>query len=467
MAVVEATRTAVKVQYIEMQGDTLTPVSIFQKLQGTKKFLLESSLKHSDVGRYSFIGACPAFELVSEGTNNRLIMAGSEETAIEGNPLKIVENLLPQIEADVPFPFFGGAAGYAGYDVIRLYEDIGHVPDASLGLPDCHFMFFEEVIVYDHLEQKVYIAGVPLLAVTSDESLAARLEKRRIELAKPHFEIDPASFLLGTFTAEITKQTFIDKVNTVKRHIEEGDIFQAVLSQRMSSKFSGDSFSCYRRLRTHNPSPYMFYFDFGAYSVMGVSPESLVKMCGRMVYSNPIAGTRPRGKSREEDLALSDELKRDEKELAEHRMLVDLGRNDLGRICQFGTVQVSKYLQIEKYRHVMHLVSELEGKLRPEFSPLDALAACLPAGTVSGAPKIRAMQIINEIEGMKRGLYSGAIGYISAGGQMDFALAIRTMVIKDDTAFIQAGAGIVHDSIPELEYEETIYKLKAFLGGLE
>ncbi|WP_316569929.1 anthranilate synthase component I [Neobacillus sp. YIM B06451] len=463
---VEATRTAVKVQFIEMQGDTLTPVSIFQKLQGTKKFLLESSLNNWDVGRYSFIGARPAFELVSEGTKNRLIIAGEEEMAIEGNPLKIVENLLPPIEADVPFPFFGGAAGYAGYDVIRLYEDIGQVPEGSLGMPDCHFMFFEEAIVYDHLEQKVYIAGVPLLATTSDESLAARLEKRRIELANPLSEVAPAPFTLGTFTGEISKQTFMDKVKAVKRHIEEGDIFQAVLSQRLSSKFSGDSFSCYRRLRTHNPSPYMFYFDFGAYSVMGVSPESLVKIRGRTVYSNPIAGTRPRGKSLEEDLALSDELKHDEKELAEHRMLVDLGRNDLGRICEFGTVQVSKYLQIEKYRHVMHLVSELEGKLRREFSPLDALAACLPAGTVSGAPKIRAMQIINELEGMKRGLYSGAIGYLSAGGQMDFALAIRTMIIKDGQAFIQAGAGIVHDSIPELEYEETIYKLKAFLGGL-
>ncbi|WP_059170857.1 anthranilate synthase component I [Bacillus sp. FJAT-27445] len=449
-----------------MQGDTLTPVSIFQKLKGNKKFLLESSLKHTDAGRYSFIGAVPAFELICEGTKNRLIGEAGEETAIEGNPLKVIENLLPIIEADVPFPFFGGAAGYAGYDVIRLYEDIGIEPDGGLGMPDCHFMFFEIVIVYDHLKQKVYIAGVPLLDTTSAASLAAKLKNMALELAKPHYEVNPAPFSLGAFTGTITKQVFMDKVKAVKRHIEEGDIFQAVLSQRMGAKFNGDPFSCYRMLRTHNPSPYMFYFEFGAYNVIGASPESLVKVSGRTVYSNPIAGTRPRGKSQESDLALSNELKHDEKELAEHRMLVDLGRNDLGRICEFGTIQVSKYLEIEKYRHVMHLVSELKGKLRPEFSSIDALAACLPAGTVSGAPKIRAMQIINELEGTKRGLYSGAIGYLSAGGEMDFALAIRTMIIKDDTAFIQAGAGIVYDSIPDLEYEETIHKLKAFLGGL-
>ncbi|WP_156324568.1 anthranilate synthase component I [Bacillus sp. FJAT-27245] len=462
----EAAGTAARVQYIEMHGDTLTPVSIFQKLGGNKKFLLESSLKHTDAGRYSFIGANPAFELIADGTKSRLIDSTGMETAIDGNPLKVIQKMMPIIETNMPFPFFGGAAGYAGYDVARLYEDIGHVPDRGIGMPDCHFMFFEEVIVYDHLEQKVYIAGVPLLPATTEESLAARLEKRRHELAKPHCEIHAAPFSLGAFTGTTTKPAFINKVKTVKRHIEEGDVFQAVLSRRMSAKFKGDPFSCYRKLRTHNPSPYLFYFEFGAYTVMGASPESLIKVSKRTVYTNPIAGTRPRGKSMQSDSALADELIHDEKELAEHRMLVDLGRNDLGRICEFGTIQVNKYLEIVKYRHVMHLVSELKGTLRPEFSAIDALAACLPAGTVSGAPKIRAMQIINELEGTKRGLYSGAIGYLSAGGEMDFALAIRTMAIKDGTAFIQAGAGIVQDSVPELEYEETIHKLKAFLGGL-
>lgn len=460
----KAAETAAKVQYIEMQGDTLTPVAIFQKLKGAKKFLLESSLKHTDTGRFSFIGAAPALELISNGTKNRLLTADGEETEIEGCPLKVMGGLIPPIQADVPFPFFGGTAGYAGYDLIRIYEDIGPVPDSGLGMPDCHFMFFEEVIFYDHLEQRIYITGVPLLGTTTEENLAARLEKRAGELGLPSGCTDPAPFYLGQFRGMMTKQSFLEKVEVVKRHIVEGDIFQAVLSQRLSAEFSGDPFSFYRKLRLHNPSPYMFYFDFGAYSVMGASPESLVKVSGRTVYSNPIAGTRPRGINNQADLVLTDELRHDEKELAEHRMLVDLGRNDLGRICEFGSVKVSKYLEIEKYRHVMHLVSELEGTLRTGFSSIDALVACLPAGTVSGAPKIRAMQIINELEGMKRGLYSGAIGYLSANGEMDFALAIRTMAIKNGRAFIQAGAGIVHDSIPELEYEETINKLKAFLG---
>ncbi|WP_245959437.1 anthranilate synthase component I [Neobacillus piezotolerans] len=448
-----------------MQGDTLTPVAIFQKLKGKKKFLLESSLKHTDTGRFSFIGAAPALELISSGAKNRLITSSGEETEIVGCPLKVMEGLIPPIQADVPFPFFGGAAGYAGYDLIRLYEDIGPIHDSGLGMPDCHFMFLEEVIVYDHLEQRIYITGVPLLETTTAESLAARLEKRASELSLTSVCTEPAPFSLGQFSGMMAKKEFMEKVDVVKRHIEEGDIFQGVLSQRLRAEFSGDPFSFYRKLRLDNPSPYMFYFDFGAYTVMGASPESLVKVSGRTVYSNPIAGTRPRGINNQSDIVLSDELRHDEKELAEHKMLVDLGRNDLGKICEFGTIRVSKYLEIEKYRHVMHLVSELEGTLRPEFSSLDALAACLPAGTVSGAPKIRAMQIINELEGTKRGLYSGAIGYLSAGGDLDFALAIRTMAIKDGAAFIQAGAGIVHDSIAELEYEETINKLKAFLGG--
>nr|WP_043933721.1 anthranilate synthase component I [Bacillus sp. EB01] len=456
-----------KPHIIELNGDTLTPVSIFQKLSGSKKFLLESSLKHQDAGRFSFIGTDPVFELITEGKRNRLINKDGVETILEGNPLVIIQSLMPELEAaDLPFPFFSGAAGYAGYDLIRLYENIGRGLPDEVGMPDAHFMFFEEIIVFDHMEQKVYLTGYPLIESTTEIDLKARLEFRKAELRKQLSEQDEKPFKLEPFKQSISKQEFIKKVESVKHHIEEGDIFQAVLSQRLQTDFSGDTFSCYRKLRTHNPSPYMYYLEFGDYTVIGTSPESLVKVSGRTVFTNPIAGTRPRGEDIHSDSHLEQELKEDVKELAEHRMLVDLGRNDLGRICKFGTVSVSRYLGIEKYRHVMHLVSELKGELQEEVSPLEALASCLPAGTVSGAPKIRAMEIINSLEERKRGLYSGAIGYISANGNMDFALAIRTMIVKDGKAYIQAGAGIVHDSDPEKEYEETLNKMKAFLGRL-
>jgi anthranilate synthase component 1 len=250
-----------------------------------------------------------------------------------------------------------------------------------------------------------------------------------------------------------------------KKYIETGEVFQIVLSQQMKAKFKGDPFQFYRKLRIQNPSPYMFFLDFGVYTVAGSSPESLVKVDARTVFTNPIAGTKRRGRDPQEDQILENELREDPKEIAEHRMLVDLGRNDLGKVCEFGTISLNKYMEIEKFKHVIHMVSELQGQLREGVNAVDALASCLPAGTVSGAPKIRAMQLINEMEASKRGVYGGAIGYISANGNMDFALAIRTMLIKGEEAFIQAGAGIVFDSDPENEYEETINKLRGFLGA--
>jgi anthranilate synthase component 1 len=254
-------------------------------------------------------------------------------------------------------------------------------------------------------------------------------------------------------------------VKKAKEHILAGDIFQVVLSRRMKSAFQGTPLSIYRKHRANNPTPYMFYIDFEPYTVIGTSPESLIKIREKQVIPNPIAGTKRRGTSPEDDQLIEKELLADEKELAEHKMLVDLGRNDLGRVCEFGTVTVDKYMAVEKFRHVIHLVSEISGQLTSQNTALDSFAACLPAGTVSGAPKIRAMEIINSLEKSKRGLYSGAIGYLSANGNMDFALAIRTMILKEGNAYIQAGAGIVHDSNPESEYEETIFKLKSFLEG--
>ncbi|MDZ5473753.1 anthranilate synthase component I [Bacillus sp. 31A1R] len=446
----------------EIQGDTLTPIAIFQKLKGKKKFLLESSLKHELSGRYSFIGTNPTFELKGTNTETKIIHANTEEIIYE-KPLEVLKTFIPiNHEVTANLPFVGGAVGFVGYDVIRAYEKIGEAPRDELNIPEVHFMVFEEMVVFDHLYQKVYLIGIPLAKNTTREDLEKRLLARKNEIESGiDYETKPVR--ISSFKGNMTKEEFIKKVEKAKQYIIEGDIFQVVLSQRMKASIDGDPFSFYRKLRVKNPSPYMYYLDFEDYVVAGTSPESLIKVTDQRVVTNPIAGTRPRGKTIEEDKQLETQLLNDEKELAEHRMLVDLGRNDIGRVSEFGTIQIDKYMQIERYKHVMHIVSEVSGKLKDSLIPLDALIACLPAGTVSGAPKIRAMEIINELEEFKRGVYSGAVGYFSANGNINFALAIRTMFIKDGCAYIQAGVGIVHDSNPEKEYEETLHKLKAFL----
>ncbi|MFK9092939.1 anthranilate synthase component I [Bacillus salipaludis] len=457
-----------KVDYImqEIKGDTMTPISILTKISGNKKFLLESSHKYNDSGRYSFIGADPAFELISRGNLNELINRDGEKRLLKGNPLEVLKDLLParRFEETV-FPFIGGAIGYVSYDIIRQFEIIGEEYPNGLDMPDVHLMFYEEVIVFDHLEEKVMICGMPLSETSNVKAIGKRVMQRIEELKQPDYYHEEEPLYFSGFEAETTKEEFIKNVEIAKEHIIKGDIFQVVLSRRLKSTFQGTPLSLYRRHRSHNPTPYMFYLDFEGYTVIGSSPESLIKTRDNTVISNPIAGTKRRGKTSDEDQLIERELVNDEKELAEHRMLVDLGRNDLGKVCEFGSVQIEKYMVVEKFRHVMHLVSEISGKLHSEKTALDALAACLPAGTVSGAPKVRAMEIINSLEKSKRGLYSGAVGYVSANGNMDFALAIRTMIIKDGTAYIQAGAGIVHDSNPESEYEETLNKLKSFLEG--
>ncbi|WP_071395237.1 anthranilate synthase component I [Bacillus tuaregi] len=450
----------------EIEGDTLTPISIYQRLKGEKKFLLESSLKHENSGRFSFIGAEPFMELIGIGNGSQIIK-NNENHFLHKKPLEVLKELLPEntSKPEPMFPFIGGAVGYASYDAIRQYENIGDIPDDELMLPEVHFLFFEVLVVFDHLEQKVYIVASPQHNGSSFTELSSKIEQTKRLIRQSVSDDSSNEVTLSSFQASIPKEQFMNHVIKAKKHIEEGDIFQVVLSQRLKAEIDGEPFSLYRKLRVKNPSPYMYYFDFEDYAIAGVSPESLIKVKGKQVITNPIAGTRPRGANGEEDVTLAADLLADEKELAEHKMLVDLGRNDLGRVCEFGSVHVTKFLQIEKYKHVIHLVSEVEGRLVDQLSPIDALIACLPAGTVSGAPKIRAMEIINEMENMKRGIYSGAIGYVSANGNLDFALAIRTMVIKGNEAYIQAGAGIVYDSIPEKEYEETLHKLKMFLGG--
>ncbi|XJZ25820.1 anthranilate synthase component I [Bacillota bacterium Lsc_1132] len=450
----------------ELKGDTLTPIAILQKISGRKKFLLESSHKYSESGRFSFIGSDPLLEFFSNGDSCEIVKQTGERRKVKGNPLEVLKSILPIRNSEqLSIPFLSGAIGYIGYDVIRQFEQIGAPLPDELQMPDTHLMIYEEIIVFDHLEEKVFIVAAADENQENDARLEARVQKRIEELKRPlaHQELDDVSF--AKFEPETSKLEFMKNVEKAKEHIVSGDIFQVVLSQRMKSAYSGSPLSLYRKHRANNPTPYMFYIDFEEYTVIGSSPESLVKTRGKTVIANPIAGTRKRGKTSEEDHELENELQNDEKELAEHKMLVDLGRNDLGRVCQFGSVKVEKYKAVEKFRHVMHLVSEISGVLAEGQTSLDALAACIPAGTVSGAPKIRAMEIINQLEKTKRGLYSGAIGYLSANGNMDFALAIRTMILKQGTAYIQAGAGIVYDSEPEMEYEETINKLRSFLEG--
>jgi anthranilate synthase component I len=452
----------------ELKGDTFTPISILQKISGQKKFLLESSHKYNDSGRYSFIGSDPSFEFISHGSVNQLLKRNGEIEVIEGNPLEILKKLMPSRQINnLPFPFTSGAIGYVGYDIIRQFEDIGVVYKDELEMPDVHLMFYEVIIVFDHLEEKVMIFGTPLLENSLENEIEEMFEKREEELKQPSVYQEEGSFRISNFTADMEKDAFLKNIEIAKEHINSGDIFQVVLSQRMQTNYQGEPLDLYRKHRANNPTPYMFYIDFQSYTVIGSSPESLIKTNGHSVTVNPIAGTKKRGKNMEEDKKIEQELLNDEKELAEHKMLVDLGRNDLGRVCDFGSLQIEKYLSVEKFRHVIHLVSEISGILREDRVALDALAACLPAGTVSGAPKIRAMEIINNLERSKRGLYSGAIGYLSSNGNIDFALAIRTMILKEGKAYIQAGAGIVYDSNPKSEYEETLNKLRSFLEGVK
>jgi anthranilate synthase component I len=448
-----------------LDGDTYTPVSLFQKLSGTKKFLFESSLKHEDSGRYSFLGANPSFEIIATKQEGKVVYQDGRQESFDGNVFQKVKEFMPQkaLKTELDIPFISGGIGYVGYDTIRLFEDIGTELPVSIEMPDVHLMFFEVLIVFDQLDQKVYLVGSPLLEETSIEKLKTEILQLKKHIQESLFEnsIQPVSF--SVFTSEIEQEDFIKRVEMAKEYIRKGDIFQVVLSQRMKAQYQGDPFDFYRYLRVKNPSPYMYFIDYGTSMIAGTSPESLIKVKGNRVMTNPIAGTQKRGLTKEEDLEIERILKQDEKELAEHKMLVDLGRNDLGKICEFGSIQLDKYMQIEKFQYVMHLVSEVSGRLTSSYHALDALVACLPAGTVSGAPKIRAMQIINELEVSKRGVYSGAIGYISKNGNLDFALAIRTMLLKDGCAYIQAGAGIVYDSIPEQEYQETLNKMRAFL----
>ncbi|MFP7492692.1 anthranilate synthase component I [Terribacillus saccharophilus] len=455
MAVTDSIRFEKK----QLNGDTVTPVVIYKRLSGEKKFLLESSVHHTGKGRYSIIGANPYKELIGEGGGTTLRTSSGEQKLAE-KPLEVLKKQFSKMDLPLDFPFYGGAVGYMGYDSIRQYEAIGEVPEDPIGMPEVHFMFYEDIIVYDHKHDRITLLAIDGEGNRSTETLQTRLNEMEQEIMT--FKDVPDAFLQPVhFQPETEQAVFMQMVEDAKAYIKAGDVFQIVLSQRLTADFTGDAFSFYRKLRSSNPSPYMFFLDFEDYVVLGASPESLIKASGNKVTANPIAGSRPRGKTVAHDEQLTTELLADEKELAEHRMLVDLSRNDLGRVCKVGTIELTKYMTVEKYQHIMHIVSEVQGELADDMTGLDALIAALPAGTVSGAPKIRAMELINVFEKKKRGLYSGAVGYINMNGDLDLALAIRTMIIKDKKAYVQAGAGLVYDSDPETEYHETLHKAKS------
>ncbi|MCB5188770.1 anthranilate synthase component I [Methylobacillus caricis] len=461
---------------VETFADLDTPLSLYLKLANQPySYLLESVQGGERFGRYSIIGLPARTRIEVRGRKLKVLKDGSviEEAVDDSNPLDFIQ----QYQARFRIPpyqglprFTGGLAGYFGYDTIRYIERrlANTVKPDALGVPDILLMVSEELAVVDNLSGKLYfiVYADPAQPNAYVDGLA-RLHEL-VRRLRQSVQIPDAQAMDATEAgSEFGEGSFKNAVAQSKQYIFDGDIMQVVLSQRMAKPFSAPPLSLYRALRSLNPSPYMFYYDMGDHYVVGASPEILVRLEDDTVTSRPIAGTRPRGKTREEDIALAEELLADPKEIAEHVQLMDLGRNDVGRVAEVGSVRVTDNMLIERYSHVMHIVSNVEGKLKPGMSAIDVLKATFPAGTLSGAPKVRAMEIIDELEPSKRGIYGGAVGYLGFNGDMDLAIAIRTGVIKDGMLYSQAGAGIVADSVPENEWMETQNKARAVLRAAE
>src|SRR5687767_3089536 len=461
--------------YKEIVADLLTPVSAFLKIaeHAHYSFLLESVEGGEHVGRYSFLGKDPF--LIVRSREGKTIVDRSGETSQSDRPfIDVVRELMAGFHA--PFVpglprFTGGAVGYLGYDAAAWFEPVTLQAGAE-ETDEAGFMLFDTVLAFDHVRHRILI--IANARITGDEDLEslyqfarARIEFAERELERALSKPAPRDAAGLEVTSNVSRDEFERMVRTAKEYIAAGDVYQVVLSQRFEAALSADPFTVYRALRHVNPSPYMYFLKVGDRSIVGSSPEMLVRAEGRRIQTHPIAGTRPRGKTEEEDQRLAEELKRNEKERAEHVMLVDLGRNDLGRVSSYGSVRVPTYMTIERYSHVMHLVSIVEGHLSEKHDRLDALVACFPAGTVSGAPKVRAMEIIAELENRRRGVYAGAVGYLDFAGNLDFCITIRTVLIENGRAYVQAGAGIVADSNPTAEYEETRDKARAVIRALE
>lgn len=439
-----------------MNGDSLTPILIFRRLQGKQKFLLESHAKHEDSGRYSFIGMDPIKAFIGNGDQLQEFTYENEKTYThKGDIFANLKSLMPRISEHQAFPFAGGAVGYIGYGAGKSG---GNGPVNTLDIPEIYLNIYETIIVFDHVENIVTILRTEVDIVKKDGALD-ELEKQ-ILYGK---EAEEEPFTLGSFHSDVSQGEFEKLVEQGQQFIQAGEVEQIVLSRRLEADFEGDPFLVYRSLRRKNPSPYMYYMEMGETVIVGASPESLVKVTDGKMMTNPIAGTRKRKKDAHENERIAAELKTDPKELAEHDMLVELGKRDAKKVCAPESVKVTKYQELVQYEHVMHLVSEVEGDLALGVHPLDALTTCLPAGTVSGSPRERAMDIIAELEKVHRGIYGGAIGYIGFNGNLDFALTIRTMVIHKGKAYVQAGAGVVEASDPTKEFIETVNKAKSLV----
>ena len=457
----------------KIPADLHTPLSVYLRLadSGGESFLLESVTGGESLARYSFIGARPAMSVRGSASTISVGLDSWPELPMDDSLFESLRshfaNCSVEPSADLP-PFVGGAIGYLGFNCSSWFEQ--SLTTTKNEEPDAGFMFFRTVVAFDHAKQVISI--VTLVPVGDEEALVqARATnsriRRRIETGAVPLPESKDVEIESAVTSNWTKEKFENAVREVKELILAGECYQVVLSQRFSRRTSAGPVAIYRALRSLNPSPYMFLLKLKDQAIIGASPEMLVKSSGRDLEYRPIAGTRPRGKTAEEDSRLADEMRADVKEVAEHLMLVDLGRNDLGRVAEYGSVRVDDLMSVEKYSHVQHLVTKLSAKLRDGYDRFDALAACFPAGTVSGAPKVRAIEIIRSLEPDSRGVYSGAVGYFDYSGNMDTCIAIRTLVLKDGVAHVQAGAGIVADSVPELEYEETINKARGLLKAVE
>lgn len=464
--------------YREIMADLETPVTAYLKIakEQAYAFMLESVEQTGNLGRYSFLGANPSVVFKSRGREVRIVRGGASETFESDAPLEELRKLMRQykpVHVDGLPAFHGGAVGYVGYDEVRFFEKLPDKNPDQLNLPDLYFLITDTILIFDHVRNRLMLVSHAQVGHDVDAAYREAFEKiDRLEaqLRKPLMvatERLHSGAPNGQVKSNFTREEFCAAVEKAKEYIRAGDIFQVVLSQRFEREVAVGPVTLYRALRCINPSPYMTLFQFPEFALVGSSPEVMTQVTGRCAMVRPIAGTRPRGANAREDDALERELLADEKERAEHVMLVDLGRNDIGRISKAGTVKPTRMMTIERYSHVMHIVSQVEGDMLDEADAFDALKSTFPMGTVSGAPKIRAMEIIDELENVRRGPYSGGCGYISFSGDMDTCIIIRTIVLKDGVAYLQAGAGIVYDSDPGREYEETVNKAKALFRAVE
>lgn len=480
--------------YEEVIADLETPVSAFLKIRGTPSFLLESVIGGEKWARYSFAGTNPSAVLIYKNGSITHIERGKKKRIKTDDPLGYIKGFLsqfktPQMEG-LP-RFAGGLVGYIGYDMVRFFERINISKRPSLNIPEMYLMFTDTLLIFDNLKQKIKI--VHLVPVSKNperdyknaelkiDSIKKKLSRKTLlpilstplnsevtvggEVPVPSGEVTVGG-ASRLFRSNFSEEGFLRAVQKAKEYVMSGDVVQVVLSQRFYRETKAEPFTIYRALRLINPSPYMYFLDTGEATLVGSSPEILVRLEDDHITLRPIAGTRRRGKTEEEDVALENELLNDPKERAEHVMLVDLGRNDVGRVAEIGSVRVSEFMTIERYSHVMHIVSNVEGRLKKGLDAFDVLKACFPAGTVTGAPKVRAMEIIEELEPDRRGPYAGAVGYFSLNGNMDTCITIRTLILHKGKVYVQAGAGIVADSQPELEYKETVNKAKALMKAV-